>query len=172
MVVSDVTQVPTQGEPDARQAPAAATTPRSPLLDRPGAVAGEGLDSSVALHYGDPMREQRMLDEGLGVVDLSNREVITVTGVDRLSWLNSLTTQLLLDLSPKGHVEHSLHLVDDGETTWITTEPGAGAALVAWREPMRFMLRVEVADVTADWAVLGEPHARESVAGEPLAWRD
>ena len=84
------------------------------------------------------MREQRILEEGLGVVDLSNREVITVTGPDRLSWLHSLTTQHLLGLarpresrealilSPKGHVEHSLHLVDDGETTWITTEPGAG----------------------------------------------
>jgi tRNA-modifying protein YgfZ len=37
---------------------------------------------------------------------------------------------------------------------------------------MRFMLRVEVADVTADWAVLGEPSAAESQSGEPLAWRD
>ena len=60
-------------------------------------------------------------------------------------------------LSPKGHVEHALHLVDDGETTWITVEPGTASALVAWLESMRFMLRVEVADVTADWAVLGEP---------------
>ena len=37
---------------------------------------------------------------------------------------------------------------------------------------MRFMLRVEVALVTDDWAVLGEPHSSESVDGEPLAWRD
>jgi tRNA-modifying protein YgfZ len=179
-VVSDVTQLPTDPDPETA---AVRTTPRSPLLDRRGAVAGDGLDASVALHYGDPMREQRLLDEGLGVVDLSNREVITVSGPDRLSWLNSLTTQLLLDLppresrealilSPKGHVEHSLHLVDDGDTTWITTEPGAGGALREWLERMKFMLRVEVADVTNDWAVLGEPHARESVPGEPLAWRD
>ena len=157
--------------------------PRSPLLGRDGAVAGDGLESVVALHYGDPMREQRVLEEGLGVVDLSHREVITVTGPDRLTWLHSLTTQALLGLapresrealilSPKGHVEHSLHLVDDGETTWITTEPGAGAALIAWLDRMRFMLRVEVADVTDEWAVLGEPHASESVEGEPLAWRD
>jgi folate-binding protein YgfZ len=34
------------------------------------------------------------------------------------------------------------------------------------------MLRVEVADVTAEWAVLGEPSAAESLPGEPLAWRD
>ena len=34
------------------------------------------------------------------------------------------------------------------------------------------MLRVEVADVTADWAVLGEPLGAESAPGEPLAWVD
>ncbi|MDC5697301.1 folate-binding protein [Intrasporangium calvum] len=156
---------------------------RSPLLDHPGAVAGEGTAAGVAIHYGDPMREQRILEEGLAVVDLSHRSVLTVTGPDRLSWLHSLTTQHLLGLgpresrealilTPKGHVEHSLHLVDDGETTWITTEPGAGEALRVWLDKMRFMLRVEVADVTADWAVLGEPHAAESAEGEPLAWRD
>ena len=37
---------------------------------------------------------------------------------------------------------------------------------------MRFMLRVEVADVTADYAVLGEPMRAESVEGEPVAWVD
>lgn len=156
---------------------------RSPLLSRPGAVAGEGPEAGVALHYGDPMREQRLLEEGLAVVDLSHRDVVTVTGPDRLSWLHSLTTQHLLGLeprqsrealvlTPKGHIEHSLHVVDDGVTTWITTEPGAGQALVDWLEKMRFMLRVEVALVTDDWAVLGEPHASESVEGEALAWRD
>lgn len=156
---------------------------RSPLLDRPGAVAGEGVTAGVAIHYGDPMREQRLLEEGLAVVDLSHRSVLTVTGPDRLTWLHSLTTQHLtglppresreaLILSPKGHVEHSLHLVDDGETTWITTEPGSGEALREWLDRMRFMLRVEVADVSSDWAVLGEPHGSESAAGEPLAWRD
>jgi folate-binding protein YgfZ len=161
----------------------ARTVHRSPLLDAPRAVAGEGLEAGVAVHYGDPMREQRLLEEGLAVVDLSNRDVITVTGPDRLSWLHSLTTQHLLGLpprtsrealvlTPKGHVEHSLHLVDDGTTTWVTTEPGAGPALAEWLDKMRFMLRVEVALVTDDWAVLGEPHASESVEGEPLAWRD
>src|SRR6478735_4051768 len=143
---------------------------RSPLLDRPGAVEGDGVDLGVAAHYGDPLREQRLLVEGLAVVDLSHRGVVTVTGPDRLSWLHSITTQDLtglppresretLVLSPKGHVEHSLHVVDDGETTWITTEPDDAAPLTAWLESMRFMLRVEVADVTAEWAVIGEPNA-------------
>ena len=155
----------------------------SPLLSRPGAVEGDGPDAGVAAHYGDPMREQRLLDEGLAVVDLSHRGIVTVTGPDRLAWLHSMTTQQLtglgpresresLVLSPKGHIEHDLHLVDDGETTWITTEPGGAGALVAWLDSMRFMLRVEVSDVTAGWAVLGETSSAESLPGEALAWRD
>ena len=159
------------------------STTTSPLLARHGAVEGEGADAGVASHYGDPVREQRLLAEGLAAVDLSHRGVVTITGPDRLSWLHSMTSQHLLGLeprtsreslvlSPKGHVEHALHLVDDGETAWITVEPGTAPALVGWLESMRFMLRVEVADVSADWAVLGEPLGAESVPGEPLAWVD
>jgi folate-binding protein YgfZ len=159
------------------------TSYRSPLLDRHGAVAAEGADAGVAWHYGDPVKEQRLLEQGLGFVDLSHRGVVRVSGPDRLSWLHSLTTQHLTDLpprtstetlvlSPKGHIEHDLHLVDDGEATWITVEPGTAPALAEWLDRMRFMLRVEVADVTQDWAVLGEPVRRESVDGEPLAWVD
>ena len=159
------------------------STTTSPLLGRAGAVEGEGVDAGVAAHYGDPSREQRLLAEGLAAVDLSHRGVVTVTGPDRLSWLHSMTTQQLaglgprqsresLVLSPKGHVEHALHIIDDGETTWLTVEPGTAPALVGWLDSMRFMLRVEVADVTQEWAVLGEPVAAESAAGEPLGWVD
>jgi len=158
------------------------TTP-SPLLQRPGAVAGEGVDADVAWHYGDPVREQRLLLEGLAAVDLSHRAVVTVTGVDRLSWLHSITTQHLtglaprtsteaLVLSPKGHIEHALHLVDDGATTWITAEPGTGAALTGWLRSMQFMLRVDSTDRSNDFAVIGEPVASEGADGEPPAWRD
>jgi tRNA-modifying protein YgfZ len=161
----------------------AQTAPASPLLARPGAVAADGADAGVAWHYGDPLLEQRKLAQEIGLVDLSHRGVVTVTGPDRLTWLHSLTTQHLSDLaphtstealilSPHGHVEHDLHLVDDGTTTWITTEPGAAPALTAWLSSMRFMLRVEVADVTADFAVVAEPSRRESEPGEPVAWVD
>lgn len=156
---------------------------RSVLLDMPGAVEAGGIDAGVAAHYGDPVREQRLLAEGLAVVDLSHRDVLAISGPDRLSWLHSLTTQQLTDLPPRtsaetlvltpnGHVEHALHVVDDGTTTWLTVEPGTGAALVDWLDRMRFMLRVEVADVSERYAVLGEPIAAEGLEGEPPAWRD
>jgi tRNA-modifying protein YgfZ len=165
-----------------RGEPVTATT-TSELLGRRGAVEAEGADAGVAAHYGDPLREQRLLAEGLAVVDLSHRGVITVSGPDRLSWLHSMTTQQLaglaprtsvesLVLSPKGHIEHALHVVDDGDTTWITVEPGTADSLRAWLDSMRFMLRVEVAEVSTEWAVLGETSDAESLPGEPLAWRD
>ena len=100
-----------------------------------------------------------------GLVDRSNRGVLKITGKDRLSWLHSLTTQHLdrlavgqsaqaLILSPTGHVEHHLTLTDDGTAVWLHVEPGTAADLVAFLESMRFMLRVEVADLSADAAVL------------------
>ncbi|MEJ5866787.1 folate-binding protein [Pseudokineococcus sp. 5B2Z-1] len=162
---------------------AAAGAPASPLLDLPGAVPAEGQDAGTAWHYGDPVREQRLLEQGLALVDLSTRGVVRVAGPDRLTWLHSLTTQAVADLpprtstealllSPKGHVEQALHVVDDGEATWITVEPGRQAELVAFLDRMRFLLRVEVEDVTDRVAVVGEPVGREGVEGEPVAWVD
>ena len=98
-------------------------------------------------------------------MDRSNRGVLRITGPDRLSWLHSLTTQHLeqlgpggaaeaLILSPQGHIEHHLTLVDDGAAVWVHVEPGTAAALLAFLESMRFMLRVEAADVSAEYAVL------------------
>jgi len=177
--VNDVTELP----PTVESGSTPAAFLPSPFLSRPGAVAGEGMDAAVAAHYGNPLREQRLLVEGLAAVDLSHRGVVTIAGPDRLSWLHSITTQMLtglaprrsaetLVLSPKGHIEHDLHLVDDGQTTWVTVEPGTAAVLVAWLDSMRFMLRVEVRDVSADYAVIGEPMRSETTAVEPLAWSD
>ncbi|MGH3425091.1 MAG: YgfZ/GcvT domain-containing protein, partial [Nocardioidaceae bacterium] len=65
-------------------------------------------------------------------------------------------TEALL-LSPQGRVEHAFSGVDDGETFWAHTEHGRGAALAQWLDSMRFMMRVEVADVSGEWAVVGLP---------------
>ena len=123
-------------------------------------------DSSIPWHYGDPFKEQRDLVAGIGQVDLGNREVVSITGPDRNSWLNSLTTQDLLTpyksnqtlvLSPHGHIEHDLHVIDDGTTTWLIVEPGTAAELIKFLESMKFMLRVEIADRTEEFAVVGAP---------------
>ena len=152
---------------------------RSPLLSRPGAVTVEG--GSVAAHYGDPLREQRLLAEGAGLVDRSDRDVVQIPGADRLTWLHSITSQHLdrladgsgseaLVLSPNGHVEHHLVLAEIGGTTWADVEPGTGTALEAFLQRMRFMLRVEPQLVTDRWAVLSlvGPRAEDVLAAAEL----
>ncbi|GAA1268911.1 folate-binding protein YgfZ [Sphaerisporangium rubeum] len=138
---------------------------RSPLLDTPGAVAADAPDQAVAAHYGEPYAEQRALAAGAALVDRSGREVVRITGPDRLKWLNDLSSQKLdtmgpgtptqtLLLDPQGRVEHHLSLVDDGGSVWAHVEPGTAGPLVAFLEKMRFMLRVEVTDMTASYAVV------------------
>jgi folate-binding protein YgfZ len=137
----------------------------SPLLAAAGAVPAEGTDAGVAAHYGDPYAEQRALTRAAGQVDRSNRGIVRITGEDRLSWLHSLTTQDLehlapgetaqaLVLSPQGHVEHHLTVTDDGTALWAHVEPGTAGALLTFLQSMRFLLRVDPADVSGDFAVL------------------
>ncbi|CAN5127532.1 folate-binding protein YgfZ [soil metagenome] len=159
----------------------------SPFLRLPGAVAAAGSDSEVPAHYGNPMPEQRALAAGTAIVDLSHRAVLSITGADRLSWLDSLTSQSIatlapgeasetLLLDPSGRLEHAIRLVDDGETLWLLVEHDQAAGLAAWLERMRFLLDVEVADRSAEFATLGtlgaaavEPAAPNGV---PLIWHD
>jgi folate-binding protein YgfZ len=149
----------------------------SPLLGLPGAVGGDGVDAPVAAHYGSFNTEQRTLAGGDGFVDLSHHGVVRVSGPDRLPWLHSLTTQhfeslrpgeptTALLLSPQGHVEHAMYGVDDGESFTAHVEPGRAEALAQWLDSMRFMMRVEVEDVTGDLAVAWRPTGEESSGGK------
>ncbi|HEY9498278.1 MAG TPA: glycine cleavage T C-terminal barrel domain-containing protein, partial [Terrimesophilobacter sp.] len=127
------------------------------------------------------------LAAGLAVVDLSQRAVLTVTGADRLTWLDSVTSQDLaslapggsaeaLLLNPTGRIEHVLQVLDDGVTSWLLVEGQEAASLLAWLDSMRFMMRVEVADRSADYALigtLGSPAlAAAAPNGLPLVWSD
>ena len=124
-----------------------------------------GPDAGAPWHYGDPYAEQRALQAGEAVVDLSHRPVVRVAGTDRLTWLHSLTSQHLtglrpgvltqaLVLSPHGHVEHHLVLVDDGEQVLAHVEPGTLEPLLNYLRSMVFWADIEVEDVTGEVAVV------------------
>ena len=125
-----------------------------------------GPDAGVPWHYGEPLREQRRLASGEAAVDLSHRPVFSVSGGDRLTWLNAITSQqfVLLEpgqptrayvLDPQGRIEHAFAGVDDGATFRAHTEPGHLEALLAWLRRMQFTAQVEIADASAEWAVVG-----------------
>ena len=129
------------------------------------AAPARGVDAPLPWHYGDPLREQRILATRAGVIDRSNRDVLQVSGVDRLPWLHSICSQHLanlsdgaavesLVLSPHGHVEQHWQVVELGDTVWIDTEPTAGPRVLSYLQMMRFLKRVEPVDVSSEWAVI------------------
>ena len=129
------------------------------------AVPATGRDAGVPWHFGDPLREQRLLTSGAGVIDRSHRDVLVVPGEDRLGWLHSICSQHLtaladgdsteaLVLSPHGHVEQHWQVTELDGTVWLDTEPGAAPGVLDYLRKMQFLKRVEPADVSADWAVL------------------
>lgn len=113
----------------------------------------------------DPFAEQKSLEAGQGYVHLTDRAVLAVTGSDRLAWLDSLTSHRIvpqgssqaLVLDPHGHVEYDLHVVDDGDTTWLIV--AAGTQLQQYLDAMRFLMDVAVTAVEADvfWVPVREP---------------
>ena len=128
-------------------------------------IVEEGPDRGAIWHFGEPNREQRALADGTAWSDLSHKSVLTVTGEDRLKWLNDLTTQELVNwksnewtsaliLDAQGHINHQIFLMDDGTTTWIFTEQDKEEELITFLNKMVFMLRVEPKVVTSDFKVI------------------
>lgn len=154
----------------------------------PGAVADDG---GIA-HFGDPFREQRRLAAGAAVVPLEDRRVIEVAGPERLSWLDSITSQAvgrltagdsteLLVLDPQGRVEHAAGVVDDGSSTWLIVDAGDAEPLAAWLTRMRFRAQATV-EIRPDLVLLGFVEGglagrlvRDAAAATgltPLIWED
>jgi folate-binding protein YgfZ len=159
----------------------------NPFLSLPGAVEAVAPDAGVAAHYGRPAHEQRDLAAGRALVDLSHRAVLSVSGADRLTWIDSITSQAVTALKPgdsaetllldqNGRLEYAAGLVDDGDTLWMIVDRAQADGLLAWLTRMRFMLRVEPLDRTDEVAVIGsmgDPGVTAaSPNGIPVVWRD
>ena len=147
----------------------------------PGAVG------SPPQHYGNPLGEQKRLAAGDAIVDLSDRGIVTVSGPDRLTWLDSLTSQSIKGMQPgdsgetlqldvNGRLEYAMRVIDDGDTAWLLVDGDQTEGLIAWLSKMRFMLRVEIADRSADFVTigsLGSPDLETAAPnGVPLVWHD
>lgn len=122
-------------------------------------------------HFGNPLREQALLAQGQAWAWLS-RDVVEVSGADRLSYLTTVSTQVLTDLENDGHCRQVLFLdanghilyaalavaalvPDSGEqSVLLLVDAGCGDGLAQLLNSRRFMLRVQ-AQVRPDLQVAG-----------------
>lgn len=136
----------------------------------------DGPDKGAVWHFGEVAQEQRALASGNVWADLSHRAVVTISGEDRLTWLHAITTQHLEKLQPgewkealildaNGHVEQQFFLVDDGTTVFLHLDATFLDSLIKYLESMKFMLRVEVKNVSKDFAVLRAPGKTDAIGG-------
>ena len=138
-----------------------------------------GPDKGAIWHFGEPNQEQKALVAANAWADLSHRGIISICGKDRLTWLHALTTQHLekleagkwveaLILDVQGHVIDQLFLVDDGNTTWLHTENSRTQEILYYLNKMKFMLEVDVKDLSNEYAVLRAP-GKSDLLGGPYA---
>jgi folate-binding protein YgfZ len=145
------------------------------MLNLPGAIAEPdgGPDARIPWHFGDPFAEQRAAARGVAVVDRSHRELIAVTGEERLSWLHLVISQHVTELADgagtealvldsQGRVEAHMVLAHVDGTVWLDTDAGPTVTsarnepqpLLEYLDSMRFWSKVDVRDATAERAVL------------------
>ena len=122
-------------------------------------------------HFGNPLREQALLAQGQAWTWLS-RDVVEVSGADRLSYLTTVSSQVLTDLEndgssrqvlfldANGHILYAALAVaalvpDSGEqSVLLLVDSGCGEGLAQLLNSRRFMLRVQ-AQVRPNWQVAG-----------------
>lgn len=147
------------------------------------AADGSIVTDGVLQHAGNPLAEQRALAASTAIAPLGDRVVLAVPGEDRLSWLESFSTQRvsvvlpgqsaeLLILDPNGRVEHAASLVDDGETAWLIVDRVDADGLLDFLKKMRFRLRVDPRDARDEYAVVGGTPLALAALGPALVWHD
>lgn len=122
-------------------------------------------------HFGNPLREQALLAQGQAWAWLS-RDVVEVSGADRLSYLTTVSSQVLTDLENDGQSRQVLFLDANGhilyaalavaalvpesgeQSVLLLVDAGCGEGLAQLLNSRRFMLRVQ-AQVRPDWQVAG-----------------
>lgn len=128
-------------------------------------------------HFGNPLREQALLAQGQAWAWLS-RDVVEVSGADRLSYLTTISSQVLTDLENDGQSRQVLFLDANGhilyaalavaglvpapaeqlapgeQSVLLLVDAGCGDGLAQLLNSRRFMLRVQ-AQVRPDLQVAG-----------------
>ena len=125
-----------------------------------------GNPASPVADFGDVRSEFGALQSGSGVYDLSSRAKITLSGGDRVRWLNGMVTNNIRDLAvghgvyafllnPQGHILGDLYAYNRGDSLTIDTDQSQAEKLLATFDHYIIMDDVEVANVSDKLTAIG-----------------
>src|SRR5277367_5934264 len=138
-------------------------------------VHGEGLGAAsvaeyrgatTAARFGDPQEEFAALRSGCGVYDLGFRAKISLTGGDRVRWLNGMVTNNIRDLAaghglysfllnPQGKILGDLFAYNRGDLIMIDTDSGQLEKILATFDHFIIMDDVEVRNASDELTAVG-----------------
>src|SRR5437899_6321806 len=119
----------------------------------------------IVEHYGDPPSEHAALREAAGVLDLSFRSRLCLTGTDRQKFLNGQVTNNVKDLkagegcyaalvNAKGRMQSDLNIYLLENEILLDFEPGYAAAVAQRLEKYIIADDVQVVDVAPHYGLL------------------
>ena len=131
-----------------------------------GASTGEYRGATTAARFSDPQREFAALREGCGVYDLGYRAKISLTGSDRVRWLNGMVTNNIRDLAlghgvyafllnPQGHILGDLYAYNRAESLVIDSDSSQVDKILATFDHYIIMDDVEVKNLNPELTALG-----------------
>src|SRR5437660_11140268 len=122
--------------------------------------------ATTAASFGDPQAEFSALRTGCGAYDLGFRAKISLTGGDRVRWLNGMVTNNIRDLetgrgiyafllNPQGHILGDLFAYNRGESILVDTDRSQLEKILATFDHYIIMDDVQVANRSDQLAVVG-----------------
>ena len=147
-----------------------------------GGSQGEYRGATTALRFNDPQAEFAALRAGCGVYDLGYRAKISLTGGDRVRWLNGMVTNNIRDLevgqgayafllNPQGHILGDLYAYNRGDSIVVDTDRSQVDKILATFDHYIIMDDVEVKNLSDSVTTLGisGPRSREVLAAAGIA---
>jgi folate-binding protein YgfZ len=122
--------------------------------------------ANTVARFADPREEFAALGSGCGIYDLGFRARISLSGSDRVRWLNGMVTNNIRDLAagcgvyafllnPQGRILGDMFVYNLGETLTVETDHTQAEKIIATFDHYIIMDDVEVADVSARQTTLG-----------------
>ncbi|MGV3721446.1 MAG: aminomethyltransferase family protein [Actinomycetota bacterium] len=157
-------------------------TPLWALHEARGARWMEYCGWQVPALYSRLADEYRALQEGCGLVDLSFRGKMRITGRDRRTWLHGQVTQDINNLpdeqaayaavlTPQGKMVCDMRVFALPDELIVDVPPGTATPIPEYLDHYLIMERAEIEDLTESWATLPlqgpmSPLAISAVLGE------
>ncbi len=140
---------------------------KTPLYDRhaaQGAVFGETGGFLLPKNYGDPEREAKAVRESVGVIDISSRGKLMLSGADHIKFLQGMLTNDVKEkipgtgiyaaiLTPKGKMISDMRVFKNEDSVYMDTEPGMSGNIAELLRRFKLSYKAEVIDVTEDYCV-------------------